>query len=434
MAGQLMKYFAIILFEILFVLVGNSQEVQLYSSNDLNQLLFKLQTSDNLCQFTAKKLKTEPWLSPYLLNYCENAKLPEFSVVQFRHEISRSRTNRIKQLSSNVRNWQQDLRIDLLAEYYSNCLDVKSLNEMGLVFEQIDKVLLARKSKYLNKKRIDPGDKLGPYMSNRHEEFASDKAILFGKIKELNSKNFLSLKLSTSNYGFFSYPNLCQAVFLNNHHMRNITEFNIVSRSILYSSEPIVLIGGYRSLIICDGDCIFSSTRGSHSLCNLLIITNGDFDSNIGMPSDSFVYASGKISFGKSDNNSFHSRSTFLSKTKFDPSINNFTYNQDQSKENISVNPLGVRFFELSEVGLKVAVKDEKVTIAELSKESFLAKAFRTGDVIRKINGLKMTSEHDVRRQMRSTVVWDAGIFEVERDGKAQHYLVKPNFFPLDKK
>ncbi|MEZ6139109.1 MAG: hypothetical protein R3B84_00925 [Zavarzinella sp.] len=52
-----------------------------------------------------------------------------------------------------------------------------------------------------------------------------------------------------------------------------------------------------------------------------------------------------------------------------------------------------------------MAVKDEKVTIAELSKESFLAKAFRLGDLIRKINGLKMTSEHDVRTQMRSTVV-----------------------------
>ncbi|MEZ6138958.1 MAG: hypothetical protein R3B84_00160 [Zavarzinella sp.] len=349
-------------------------------------------------------------------------------------QVIAMRQTRIKSLESFISAWISDNQFDLVNEIAA------ITNDKRLQFEIANQVTQQMHSfnntitAYNKKNKLDFQHRFNDHLLTRH---SLQKIQDSNRLKQFLFPDELNLHLRRTAF-LVSNPLTHQTkggygnglYFLATYIDMPRRDYPSAGSAIVMQNYHTILFNLSDSILIIDGD--LTITKGnSHGN---VIICNGNISFPQFTPSKSFIYANGDGDINLNEERAGNDSVVLLAgKSKLEGK-EHFLKNRVFYKDNVKANPLGVRFFELSEVGLKVAVKDEKVTIAELSKDSFLAKAFRTGDVIRKINGLKMTSEHDVRRQMRSTVVWDAGIFEVERDGKAQHYLVKPNFFPLDKK
>ncbi|MEZ6140079.1 MAG: S1C family serine protease [Zavarzinella sp.] len=215
----------------------------------------------------------------------------------------------------------------------------------------------------------------------------------------------------------------------------------VFSKTIILANQPVQFFGLNRVFTVIDGDCTLDkiSSNGIQSYNRVdysLMIVNGDLNSRIGFPCATFAVINGNVKIEQTSSVEYHpAYSMLFSKGKLssDKDYDSKKYLCHMEPECKKL-PLGIRFFELSDVGLKLAVKDGVVTIAELSKEGFMAKTFRPGDTFKRVNGIKINNEQDLRRQMRSTVVWDGGIFEMERAGTTQTYLVKPNYFDLKPK
>ncbi|MEZ6143527.1 MAG: hypothetical protein R3B84_23410 [Zavarzinella sp.] len=210
-------------------------------------------------------------------------------------------------------------------------------------------------------------------------------------------------------------------------------------QSVLLSNSDMALHEVKNSLLILDGDALITfntsalavGAKFGHAFSGV-VIANGNFTCNVGIAGTSLIFCSGECNLSSQvfpfiDHNAF---CIYSGKQTTGPDSEKL--NKNFIHQNSKVPSQLVKFFSLDEVGLKVTDKEGKVVITELAKDSFMAKSFRTGDKIRTMNGFSISSEADLRRQMRSTVVWDAGILEVERQGTTQTYYVQPGFF-IDK-
>lgn len=85
----------------------------------------------------------------------------------------------------------------------------------------------------------------------------------------------------------------------------------------------------------------------------------------------------------------------------------------------------GVRFFELSDVGVEAAADNAGVRITKLDPRSPLAfYGLKVGDVITKLNDQPMTSVNEFRRHTRRSVVLRAGIFHIRRGDESLSRIV----------
>ncbi|MEZ6138957.1 MAG: hypothetical protein R3B84_00155 [Zavarzinella sp.] len=404
----------------------HAQEVTLVSVPTADWLKKELKFQDNKYTYNITTENTSKL--QLLLNK------DRFLPISLYNTLAESRNARIKEVLPFCEFWAKELKVDLLTELAT--FASKDSDRVLIAKHTINVIhdIRKRQEKYMPASKAGRFTNLFSTNTTVEQLYKNDRLDTFFAHDYVRSPSGKHIKI-------FSLPcDLLKAnmfagsvIFSNPQHV--ITPFSLHS-SVVVANNNFILIQAIDTITIVDGDLDLGIAAHPKSTINSTLIVNGSITSIVGPPVSTFAFATGDYKIRLSDSvfNQLHDTVLLAKGTSLQTSVEDFRAAGIICKENLLDNPLGVKFFELSEVGLKVAVKDEKVTIAELSKDSFLAKAFRTGDVIRKINGLKMTSEHDVRRQMRSTVVWDAGIFEVERDGKTQHYLVKPNFFPLDKK
>ncbi len=159
------------------------------------------------------------------------------------------------------------------------------------------------------------------------------------------------------------------------------------------------------SLIIIDGDVEwkeFTLIRSS------IIISHGKLTSTARLAiSDSYLSAKGPIDFPQLEaaNCFLHSPKTIT--------IPKALPQQPQPMDD----PFGIRFFELSDVGLEVRKQPLGIEITKIAPFSPLRLfGLRIGDVITKVEERTIDSEDTLRRAIRSAYVREAGVFHLIRD------------------
>jgi hypothetical protein len=87
--------------------------------------------------------------------------------------------------------------------------------------------------------------------------------------------------------------------------------------------------------------------------------------------------------------------------------------------------PLGVRFFETTDVGIEVSAVKDGVKVEKVTAELPPAKAgLRVGDLILTVDGKKSADVETFRRQLRRAFVQDLAIMSVERGNKTIELMV----------
>lgn len=154
-----------------------------------------------------------------------------------------------------------------------------------------------------------------------------------------------------------------------------------------------ISLGG--SVIIARGSIRAKEPTGEGGalLCAGNDITAGDLHGG----SDTYLYAGGRVRLGK-------------------VGAANPAAGKPVVKEGADVSFIGVRFFELADVGVDAAADKGGVRVTKLNPRSPLAfYGLKVGDVVTKLNDQPMTSVNEFRRHARRSVVLRAGIFHLRR-------------------
>jgi hypothetical protein len=170
------------------------------------------------------------------------------------------------------------------------------------------------------------------------------------------------------------------------------------------------------SLVVCDGHIEFTGSADGRSST---ILTRGSIRSNGGLKFDTAsFYARGDIVTEKESNTR---AGLLLAAGKIDVAR---APNVVDNKQRVHIagakdNPFGVRFFETVDVGVEVALRGKSVTIGRLTAGSPLTKyGIKEGDIVTRVNDKDIKTENDLRRELRYSVVLEAGVFHITRGGQ----------------
>lgn len=86
---------------------------------------------------------------------------------------------------------------------------------------------------------------------------------------------------------------------------------------------------------------------------------------------------------------------------------------------------LGIRWFELADVGLEVVADGKTAVVKRVAEKSPFSGRLEPKDVLTAINGTKVTTPDECRRALRRAVVLAYAVLDVQRDGKALNRLVR---------
>jgi hypothetical protein len=155
-----------------------------------------------------------------------------------------------------------------------------------------------------------------------------------------------------------------------------------------------------RSVVISRGSV---RCKGSLGVSSSLVCAHGDIViGGVARTHTSHLYAGGTVDLGKGK----PGEGTVV-----------------KGKADLSVT--GIRFFELSDVGVEAEAHPDGARVAGLKFGSPLARyGVRVGDVVIRLNDQPMTSVNEFRRHVRRSVAHRAGIFQVKRDGEALTRIV----------
>ncbi len=191
----------------------------------------------------------------------------------------------------------------------------------------------------------------------------------------------------------------------------------------------------YSSLVICDGDVelpsnvlIGESGSSSHSV----IIANGNVNSSpdFGLDSFSFVFAAGNYT-GRKDITNLRTSVIAGGKNEAIPDFSgpakeSRAFIEKHFKEGVKENPFGVKFVSPADVGVELAIGVKLVRLGTLKESSPLVKAgLEKGDRVLTLNGVTVETAADFRRQLRESLLWGTGLFEIKRGEQTFLRLVK---------
>jgi hypothetical protein len=187
-------------------------------------------------------------------------------------------------------------------------------------------------------------------------------------------------------------------------------------------------------LLVCDGDIDLTGVGGSPGTCSMsVVIANGDVSLSEGyeVRSSSVIYAAGDVYGYK---RAWASTSSILAAGKNntlpeadDPMAKQYkAYIEKYHKQGVKENPFGVKFVSPADAGVELDVGDKVVRLGKLADTSPLAKAgLQKGDRLLTQNGVRMETAADFRRQLRESLLWGTGLFEIRRGNEEFFRLVK---------
>ena len=181
-----------------------------------------------------------------------------------------------------------------------------------------------------------------------------------------------------------------------------------------------------KCLVICDGDLTLSSRdSGVPGHCNeTAMVGNGDVTAAHDFEINSFsvIYAAGDFVGPKEAWRA--SISVFAGGTH--SSLPPPGMGAGTMKAGVKENPFGVKFVSPSDAGVELDIGDKVVRLGKLAATSPLVKAgLEKGDRVVTLNGVPMETAKDFRRQLRESLVWGTGLFEVRRGDQTFLRLVK---------
>jgi hypothetical protein len=166
------------------------------------------------------------------------------------------------------------------------------------------------------------------------------------------------------------------------------------------------------ALVVCDGDI---EVINSVDLTMSTVIARGSIQSQKGLKfHTSTLFAQGDITAKGSDT----SVGLLVAggKVNVPRTRNSVDSAQRIEKAGVKDNPFPVRFFETADAGVECEFKNNTLTITKLTPGSALTKyGIKEGDVITKLNDKVIASANDFRRELRYTIVLEAGIFHITR-------------------
>lgn len=181
----------------------------------------------------------------------------------------------------------------------------------------------------------------------------------------------------------------------------------------IFHNSDITLDSCVWSLVVCDGDVEFVNSVDGHAST---IIANGSIRSKGHLKFDgSSFFAKGDITAPKGSNAGI---GLLLAGGKIDvPRLGNSKESKERvEKAGVKENPFAVRFFETTDLGVELETKENTVSIAKLTPTSPLLKhGIKVGDVLTQLNERMIVTAQDLRRELRYSVVLEAGIFHIRR-------------------
>ena len=95
-------------------------------------------------------------------------------------------------------------------------------------------------------------------------------------------------------------------------------------------------------------------------------------------------------------------------------------------KEGVKDNPLGVKFVSPSDVGVELVLGTGVVRFGTIKESSPMTTALiEKGDRVVTLNGVTIETAADFRRQLRESLLWGTGLFEIKRGDQTFLRLVK---------
>jgi hypothetical protein len=195
--------------------------------------------------------------------------------------------------------------------------------------------------------------------------------------------------------------------------------------SVLCANSSARLSDGLRCLFVCDGDVELSHPGISEpTFYGCVIVANGNVTGgDESLYSSTFVYTAGDFT-GRKVRSDFSV--SIMAAGKIDPPPPAGHPLRKHFQEGVKENPLGIRFVSPADAGMDLAVKKAELRLGSLASNSPLrAAGLEVGDRVLKLNGLHVKTAADFRRQLRESLLWGTGLFEIKRGDQTFLRLVK---------
>ena len=196
-------------------------------------------------------------------------------------------------------------------------------------------------------------------------------------------------------------------------------------RSVVCINASATFATGSMTLFVCDGDINLDNPASiSAGFSQSVIVANGDvIATEEEINSNCFVYAAGDFS-GK--DRGYQGYASIAAGGKIVPMPPADHGARKYYKEGVKENPLGIKFVSPADAGVGLDVGDKVVRLGQLTDASPLAKAgLNRGDRVLALNGVPMETAAGFRRQLRESLLWGTGLFEVKRGDQTFLRLVK---------
>jgi hypothetical protein len=345
---------------------------------------------------------------------------------RFRPALEKCRARLIDWNLERGKEWAKELRFDYVAALAAQIDDTdKSLAVGGLAFN-------------VQKEICDKFRKVGNFRANSFlgypAEFADfvkkkdfrhlsgDRVRLPKKPDDPPPPTFLHVRaLEIEPAGFHSCLTLVQDPVA----PQRETDLLTWSYSVLVVNAGCRLTNVSNSLVVCDGDLEFQyPTSGcSHSV----VVCNG----TITVPprwfelgDSAILYAAGDF-VGKED--AWHQkRASVLAGGKNASALPKDDANAHNFRGGVKEIPFGIKFVSPADAGVELKLGEGVVYLGKLADTSPLAKhGLESGDWVKTLNGVPILNAPDFRRQLRESLLWGTGLFEVKRGDQTFVRLVR---------
>jgi hypothetical protein len=177
-------------------------------------------------------------------------------------------------------------------------------------------------------------------------------------------------------------------------------------------------------LVVCDGDVEFARYGGCSSsliVCTGSIRTPPKREFELG---NGTVMCAGEDFVGRDD--AWNKSVTILTGGKNASALPPDKSGAKYFREGVKENPFGIKFVSPEDAGIELDIGVRVVRLGKLQESSPLAKAgLERGDWVKSLNGVSIETAAEFRRQLRESLLWGTGLFEIKRGDQTFLRLVK---------
>jgi hypothetical protein len=182
-------------------------------------------------------------------------------------------------------------------------------------------------------------------------------------------------------------------------------------------------------LLVCDGDLEFLFPGSGCS--NSVVICNGTITAppiagppRLFLGDSAILYATGD--FVGTDKAGLEKKASIVTGGRNESELPKDDPNYRWFRGGVKEIPFGIKFVSPADAGVELKLGDGVVYLGKLPETSPLARhGLESGDWVKTLNGVPVRDAADFRRQLRESLLWGTGLFEIKRGGQTFLRLVK---------